>query len=56
MNPVTNPGTVPLSNVTVKDDNGTPANTADDFNATYISGDTDNDTLLDLTETWLFST
>ena len=40
--------------MTVKDDNGTPANTPDDFNATYISGDTDNDTLLDLTETWLF--
>lgn len=43
---VSNTGNVPLANVTVTDDQGvTP---------TFISGDTNNDRLLDLTETWLF--
>ena len=36
---VTNPGNVPLSGVTVRDDNGTPGNAADDFNATFVGGD-----------------
>ena len=40
--------------VGVKDDNGTPGNTADDFTASYVSGDTNNDGYLDLTETWLY--
>ena len=36
---VTNTGDVTLSNVTVKDNAGTSADTSDDFNATYVSGD-----------------
>jgi uncharacterized repeat protein (TIGR01451 family) len=43
---VNNTGNVPLANVRVTDDQGvTP---------TYVSGDTNNDDLLDLDETWLF--
>ena len=45
---VTNTGNVPLSGVTVRDDNGTPADPADDFDATFVGGDTDGDGLLDL--------
>ena len=45
---VTNTGNVPLSGVTVRDDNGTPANPADDFDATFVGGDADADGLLDL--------
>jgi hypothetical protein len=52
---VTNPGDVPLFNVTVVDDNGTPASAADDFIATFVGGDTDGDLLLDTTETWTFT-
>lgn len=44
---VTNPGQVPLSNVAVTDDScSSPA---------YVSGDTNTNNLLDLTETWLYS-
>ncbi|RWL95844.1 MAG: hypothetical protein EOR68_19645 [Mesorhizobium sp.] len=55
---VTNDGNVALTNVVVKDDNGTPGNTADDFNATAITsggfntGDTNFNNLLDPGETW----
>ncbi len=49
---VTNTGTVPITNVVVVDDNGTPGNTADDFSPTFVSGDVDNDLALDVTETW----
>ena len=52
---VTNTGNVPLSGVTVRDDNGTPADPADDFDATFVGGDADADGLLDLTETWTFT-
>src|SRR5207244_1800234 len=52
---VTNPGNVPLSGVAVRDDNGTPANPADDFNAAFVGGDADGDGLLDTTETWTFT-
>ena len=52
---VTNTGNVPLSGVTVRDDNGTPADPADDFNATFVGGDADADGLLDPTETWTFT-
>ncbi|HVE65177.1 MAG TPA: hypothetical protein VNC59_01245 [Thermoanaerobaculia bacterium] len=52
---VTNPGNAPLSNVVVVDDNGTPANVADDFNATFTGGDTNANSLLDTTETWTFT-
>jgi len=51
---VTNSGNGPLSNVTVRDDNGTPGNPADDFNATFTGGDTNANGLLDPTETWTF--
>lgn len=58
---VTNPGNVPLSNVVVTDDNGTPLNTADDFTATPVLsggfnvGDTNQNGLLDGNETWQFT-
>ncbi len=45
----------PLSGVTVRDDNGTPANLADDFNPAFVGGDTDTDGLLDVGETFTFS-
>ncbi|MEJ8827202.1 hypothetical protein WKW80_35340, partial [Variovorax humicola] len=51
---VTNTGNVSLSNVGVKDNAGTAGTTADDFNATYISGDANNDGKLNLNETWIF--
>ncbi len=51
---VTNTGTVPLSGVSVADDNGTPA-TGDDFTATYQSGDTNTNALLDVGETWTYT-
>ena len=49
---VTNTGNTQLSTVSVRDDNGTTGNTADDFNATFVSGDTDGDGRLDVNETW----
>src|SRR4029078_6112863 len=52
---VTNPGNVPLSGVTVRDDNGTSRNTADAFNPTFVGGDTNADGLLDTSETWTFT-
>jgi hypothetical protein len=52
---VTNPGNVPLSGVTVRDDDGTPGNLADDFNAAFVGGDTNANGLLDTTETWTFT-
>lgn len=52
---VRNAGTVPLSNVQVSDDNGTPGNAADDFFATFDNGDANSDTLLDTNEIWNFS-
>ncbi|MBK1657556.1 SdrD B-like domain-containing protein [Paracraurococcus ruber] len=52
---VRNTGETPLSNVTVKDDNGTPVDTIDDFSASYISGDSNSNSLLDVGEIWRFS-
>jgi uncharacterized repeat protein (TIGR01451 family) len=46
-NKVTNPGTVPLSDIKVTDDKCSPIN--------YISGDTNNDSKLDPTETWTYT-
>jgi uncharacterized repeat protein (TIGR01451 family) len=43
---VTNPGTVPLNNITVTDSMG--------VTTAYVSGDTSNIGVLDLTETWLY--
>ena len=52
---VTNPGVGALSGVTVRDDNGTPGNPADDFIATFVGGDANANGLLDTSETWTFS-
>lgn len=43
---VTNPGLVALSNVSVTDDKCSPMS--------YVSGDTDGDSKLDMTETWTY--
>ncbi len=51
---VTNTGTVALSNVVLRDDNGTPGNAADDFTPTFTGGDADSDAQLDTTETWRY--
>jgi hypothetical protein len=55
---VTNPGTVPLSNVTVVDNNGTPLDTSDDFTVPITSlqagSDANNNSILDMTETWTY--
>jgi uncharacterized repeat protein (TIGR01451 family) len=53
----------PIKNVVVTDDNGTPGNTADDFHPSPVLGadnvhnigDTNNDGLLDPTETWQYT-
>jgi hypothetical protein len=47
---VTNIGTVPLSNVNVEDDQLASIGVT----PTYVSGDTNNNGLLDLTETWIY--
>src|SRR5215210_5180198 len=52
---LTNQGNVPLSGVAVSDNNSTPANLADDFNATFVGGDTNANGLLDLAETFTFT-
>jgi len=44
---VTNPGTVPLNNITLVDDKCGPVK--------YISGDTNNDSKLDPTEIWIYT-
>jgi N-acetylmuramoyl-L-alanine amidase len=52
---VSNTGNVPLSSVVVVDDNGTPGNSADNFNPTFTSGDANGNSLLDVEETWIYS-
>ena len=52
---VTNTGNAAIANVVVTDDNLTPLNPADDFNPTFSGGDTDNDGLLDVGETWTYT-
>ena len=47
---------LPLGDVSVVDDNGTPDDPSDDWSAEYVGGDTDGDGLLDPGETWLFAT
>ncbi|HBU27942.1 TPA: hypothetical protein DEB00_02385 [Candidatus Uhrbacteria bacterium] len=46
-NKVTNPGTVALSNVRIADDKCSPVS--------YISGDTNSDAKLDISETWTYT-
>jgi uncharacterized repeat protein (TIGR01451 family) len=45
--PVTNPGNVPLSNVTVTDDKCAPV--------TYVSGDANSNSILETSETWTYT-
>ncbi|MCL4202701.1 MAG: FG-GAP repeat protein, partial [Pirellulaceae bacterium] len=52
---VTNPGNVPLANVVVRDDNGTPADPSDDFSPAFVGGDANGNGLLDPGETWVYS-
>jgi hypothetical protein len=52
---VTNVGNIALGGVNVIDDNGTPGNTADDFNPAYTDGDANFNELLDTDETWTYS-
>ena len=52
---VTNTGGSPASGVALVDDNGTSNNSADDFSPTYVSGDSNNNGLLDVGETWLYT-
>ena len=52
---VTNTGDSPLSGVTVRDNNGTAGTASDDFNATFVGGDTNDNDLLDLSETFVFT-
>ncbi|MCX5676950.1 MAG: SpaA isopeptide-forming pilin-related protein [Planctomycetota bacterium] len=59
---VWNTGGVPISSVVVADDNATPDFAEDDFNPTPVLsggfniGDTNQNNLLDTTETWKYST
>jgi Ca2+-binding RTX toxin-like protein len=46
---------IPLTNVVVTDDNGTPGNTADDFNPTFDTTSDDGDGILELGETWRYT-
>ncbi|MCP4961606.1 MAG: DUF11 domain-containing protein, partial [Actinomycetia bacterium] len=52
---ITNPGDVVLANVQVVDDNGTPGIPGDDFNPTFVAGDTTANGLLDPGETWTYA-
>lgn len=51
---LTNTGDVPLSNVVVTDDNGTPGLPGDDFNPALVGGDTNGNGQLDVGETWTY--
>ncbi|MGK7947066.1 MAG: SdrD B-like domain-containing protein, partial [Microcystaceae cyanobacterium] len=55
---VENTGQVALNNITVVDDDATPGDPNDDvtldFANGYVSGDTNNNGILDVGETWLF--
>jgi|GEM_PF-6898268 len=54
------PGNVALADVTITDDNGTPADPTDDLSTangdfTFVGGDADGDGLLDVDETWTYT-
>jgi uncharacterized repeat protein (TIGR01451 family) len=51
---VSNTGNVALTNIAITDDNGTPSVQSDDFVPVYVSGDTDGDSQLDVTEIWVY--
>jgi hypothetical protein len=44
-----------LGSILVKDNNGTPANAADDFTPAYSGGDSNSNGLLDVSETWTYT-
>lgn len=44
-----------LCDIVVIDDNATPSDDGDDFNPTYLNGDTNGNTCLDVGETWNYS-
>jgi len=50
-----NDGDETLVIVDLRDDNGTPANTADDFVPAYVTGDVNNNGRLDVDEDWIYS-
>src|SRR5262249_4097763 len=52
---VTNTGTVPMTIASITDDAGTPTTTSDDFRPKLVSGDVNNNKLLDPGETWLYT-
>ncbi len=52
---VTNTGNAAIADVNVRDDNATPDDASDDFDATYASGDDNDNHLLDTSETWSYS-
>ncbi len=52
---VSNPTNDFLRIVSLRDDNGTPGDTSDDFTPLYVSGDTNDNGRLDKSETWLFT-
>lgn len=51
---VNNRGSYVLSDVVLRDDNGTPGDDSDDWNPTYIEGDANENGRLEDTETWRF--
>ena len=52
---LTNTGNTAISGIVLTDDNGTPGDTSDDFSPSFVGGDTDGDSALDVGETWTYS-
>ena len=52
---LTNTGNAAIGGIVLTDDNGTPGNTSDDFSPSFVGGDTDGDSALDVGETWTYS-
>src|SRR5205814_7376152 len=52
---LTNSGTLSVTVNSLTDDAGTPGNPVDDFPPKYVSGDSNNNSLLDPNETWLYT-